>query len=683
MHGSLIHPTGKSLAVALVLALLGAGCGASAAPSSLHAGALDEGVEDVLTEDTTVHIGSGTITALAGFRRRVFQDGHVVLTGPEGDLRMAFFVAPTSTPREELVRNSWSRFAPGVVLTLDGITDAPPERGWTSITVFRYPVDASTSRIRQAIVFAKDDETFVVMIDGALAGVERRGANMMTTLGSLTREGIGDTSWRGRTVLALDEAKRAEFRAFVQRAMEGFGVPGAAVGYVHGEEVYAEGFGVREAGHPEPVTSDTLFMIGSTTKSFLTLLQARLVDRGVLRWDEPLHEILPSFDFADHAVAQQVLLRHTVCACTGMPRHDYETFFNIPERTAEGNVVELARLSPTTGFGETFQYSNQLVAVGGYATAHRLHPELPLFDAWDRSVRDEVLNPLGMTLTTTRISEAVRHPHAMPHSQDWQGNPRAFDLQLERGIEAFGPCGALWSNVDEMLRYVRMSLAEGVLEDGTRLVSEANYRMRETPGVQISTGLHYGLGLVVDTSHEVMRAGHGGATFGFNGSEGWYRELGIGLVVLTNARGAEGLSQLIEAKLTELVLGLEPTADANLEAALVSRRQEMSEAAERTNAAPDLAPLRPWLGHYTTDAHLDFTLREDHGTLVLDEGTWNSRVGLAHNPTDPLDQLVLLDAPFAGVSFSRREEAGSRVLILEAGQSVYRFVQGSSPSPAH
>jgi len=229
-----------------------------------------------------------------------------------------------------------------------------------------------------------------------------------------------------------------------------------------------------------------------------------------------------------------------------------------------------------------------------------------------------------------------------------------------------------------------MSLAEGVLEDGTRLVSEANYRMRETPGVQIATGRHYGLGLMLDTTHEVMRAGHGGATLGFNGNEGWYRELGFGLVVLTNTRGAAGFTNVVEAKLVSLVLGLPADAvEESLQAAITHRQAELAEAAQRIRVSADIATMRPWLGHFETDTGLDFTVREEAGVLVIDEGTWHSRVGLLHNPTDPLEQFILLDAPLAGVTFSRREEAGTRVLILEAGQSVYRFVQGSAASPAH
>ena len=179
-----------------------------------------------------------------------------------------------------------------------------------------------------------------------------------------------------------------------------------------------------------------------------------------------------------------------------------------------------------------------------------------------------------------------------------------------------------------------------------------------------------------------MRVGHGGATLGFYGEEGWYRELGFGLVVLTNTRGATGFANLVEMKLS--MLGLPANlAEEALQSAITLRQTELAEAAQRIRVSADAETMRPWLGHFETDTGLDFTVREDAGAFVVDEGTWHSRVGLLRNPTDPLEQFVLLDAPFAGVSFSRREEAGSRVLILEAGQSVYRFVQGSSPSPAH
>ncbi len=84
----------------------------------------------------------------------------------------------------------------------------------------------------------------------------------------------------------------------------------------------ATGHGVRSLATGKPVTPTTRFMIGSTTKSLTTLLMAVLADRGLLTWDTPVTQILPSFALGDAATTAAVTLRHTVCACTGMPRQD-------------------------------------------------------------------------------------------------------------------------------------------------------------------------------------------------------------------------------------------------------------------------------------------------------------------------------------------------------------------------
>ena len=95
-----------------------------------------------------------------------------------------------------------------------------------------------------------------------------------------------------------------------------------------GEVVFLQGFGVREFGQPEPVTADTLLGIGSVTKSFSLLLTATLVDAGRLSWDTPLVDLLPTFAVADPALSPRLTARDAFCACTGLPRRDFEFIFN-------------------------------------------------------------------------------------------------------------------------------------------------------------------------------------------------------------------------------------------------------------------------------------------------------------------------------------------------------------------
>jgi CubicO group peptidase (beta-lactamase class C family) len=66
----------------------------------------------------------------------------------------------------------------------------------------------------------------------------------------------------------------------------------------------------------------------------------------------------------------------------------------------EDRITEMRQMSPTTGFGETFQYSNYLAAAGGFAAAHSFAPDLSLADAYDRAMRQLVFEPLGMKQTS-------------------------------------------------------------------------------------------------------------------------------------------------------------------------------------------------------------------------------------------------------------------------------------------
>jgi len=82
--------------------------------------------------------------------------------------------------------------------------------------------------------------------------------------------------------------------------MNQWAVPGLAVAVVKdGEVVFAKGYGVREVGRPERVDENTIFEIGSMTKSFTTAAAAILVDEGKLQWDSLITSYLPGYQFSD------------------------------------------------------------------------------------------------------------------------------------------------------------------------------------------------------------------------------------------------------------------------------------------------------------------------------------------------------------------------------------------------
>ena len=141
------------------------------------------------------------------------------------------------------------------------------------------------------------------------------------TLISSAAAALAFAPWAGRVLaqggaqgttgapVASDKAADAlfgELDARIETAMKRYHVPGVAVGvYWQGRE-HLKGFGVTNVDHPLPVDADTLFRIGSTTKTFTATAMMRLVDQGRVDLTAPARKVLPDLKLADEAVAKSV-----------------------------------------------------------------------------------------------------------------------------------------------------------------------------------------------------------------------------------------------------------------------------------------------------------------------------------------------------------------------------------------
>jgi len=176
------------------------------------------------------------------------------------------------------------------------------------------------------------------------------------------------TDLRGVAPLPLTGERRAAFEAYVAGALLRYQVPGASVAVVqNGDVVYLRGLGVTAFGGTRPVTPDTMMMVGSITKSMTTMLAAGLVDGGRLGWDTSLVDLLPGFAVGDPALTRSLTVRDAFCNCSGIPGRSREPYFAGAPATPEAVVRSLAGVAPTAARGERYQYTNSLVAAGGYA----------------------------------------------------------------------------------------------------------------------------------------------------------------------------------------------------------------------------------------------------------------------------------------------------------------------------
>ena len=95
---------------------------------------------------------------------------------------------------------------------------------------------------------------------------------------------------------AINKPGLGDFDDFVNEALKDWKVPGVAVAVIHGDKVILlKGYGYRDMEKRLPVTPDTLFGIGSITKSFTVTALGMEMDEGKVDWDKPVRDYLPTF----------------------------------------------------------------------------------------------------------------------------------------------------------------------------------------------------------------------------------------------------------------------------------------------------------------------------------------------------------------------------------------------------
>src|SRR3984885_532073 len=145
------------------------------------------------------------------------------------------------------------------------------------------------------------------------------------------------------TVEAQDRTNWSSLDQYINSSMKDWKVPGASVAIVRdGAVVYMKGFGVRDIRTNQPVTTDTLFDIGSCTKAFTSADVAMLVDEGKMQWDGKVNSYIPFFHLHDPLADENVTMRDILLHRTGLPGIDLLWFID-PEASREELIRKIGR----------------------------------------------------------------------------------------------------------------------------------------------------------------------------------------------------------------------------------------------------------------------------------------------------------------------------------------------------
>ena len=602
----------------------------------------------------------------------------IVLLAPDGDSRIAIVESSVTEP-DAAVAAAWEAVRPGVKRALRLTTPAPGRDGWDEQRNYSYETSPNERRAVGATALRRGATWTVWLVDGAQATMEQRGAQVGLARQSLRPKGYTEESFAGRKAHPLDPARVKQITDFVENAMRELSVPGVALALVdNGTVVFDGGFGVRELGKPEKVDAGTTFMIASNTKPLTTLLMASLVDAGKLDWDTPVTKVYPAFKLGDAATTQQVLVKHLLCACTGLPRQDYDWLFEFKGATPASVMRTLGGMQPTTKFGDLFQYSNLMAAAAGYVAGHAVSPGKELGAAYDEAMQARVFGPLGMKTATFDIARAEQGNHARPHGIDADGKVVVASMGFNHSIFPARPAGAAWTSAGDLLKYVQLELARGKLPDGRVLVSEKNLLARRARQVAVGETGAYGMGLSINTKWNVQVLSHGGSMLGYKSDMLMLPEHGVGAVILTNADPGGMLLGPFRRRLLEVLFDGKPEATDNLLTSVRQFKANVAKNRERLTIPADPAAAAKLAARYHNAALGSITVKAGNGAPVFDFGEWKSAVASRKNDDGTLS-FVTIDPP-GGFEFV----VAGTTLVLRDSQHEYVFApeSGSTPSSA-
>lgn len=347
------------------------------------------------------------------------------------------------------------------------------------------------------------------------------------------------------SVSAIADAQRkpatplAGLDAYIEKAMQDHQVPGLAIAVVRNDSVvFAKGFGVRKLGSPERVDENTLFAIGSASKSFTAASVAMLVDEGKVKWDDPATKYLPGFQLHDPYASRELSVRDLLSHRSGLARGDLLWYGSSLSR--EDILQRVRYLKPSWSFRSQFGYQNLMYLAAGQLAAGVSGM------SWDDFIQRRIFQPLGMTASNTSVRALAGQANvAQPHSKiDDTVRTVAW-----RNIDNIAPAGSINSNVVDMAKYARLQLNEGKW-NGKALITGGAHAEMWTPHTVIpmvgfwkavSPGAHlsaYGLGWFLQDYRGRLVVQHGGNIDGMSANVALLPEEKTGVVVLTNLNGA-------------------------------------------------------------------------------------------------------------------------------------------------
>ncbi len=450
---------------------------------------------------------------------------------------------------------------------------------------------------------------------------------------------------------------------FVVATAARFGIPGVAVGvWVDGQEVHAC-HGVTSVDNPLPVDRNTLYVLGSVTKTYTATALMRLVAEGRVELDAPVRRYVPELRLKDEQAAAGVTVLNLLDHTAGLDWGNLDDTGDGDDALAVyvAKMAELALIAPP---GARASYSQ-----AGYNLAGRIVEKVTGL-TYERAVASLVFEPLRLSHSFFALGDVMTRRFAVGHNLGEDGTLSI--ARLWKHWRGNSPGAGIASSVSDQLRWARFHLGDGRAESGVRVLpAEVLHRMKEpTVALQGSTlGDALGIGWFLRDVDGVRTVGHGGSANGQFAELLSVPERGFAVVSLSNA-GPDGIpfNQAVVRWALQTYLGV-------------------------TDRDPEPLPYdearaREVIGSYEIDA-MTLTIGTDGAGLTLDvrikpeiRAAADTELPPDHAPADlgllPSDEYIISSGGLKGQrGFFTRDESGAVMGVDLAGRLFNRVPTAS------
>lgn len=341
-----------------------------------------------------------------------------------------------------------------------------------------------------------------------------------------------------------NQKKINELKKQVNEWREELKVPGCVLGISYGDEEFTFGSGVTSVDNSLDANDETLFQIGSITKTFTATAMMRLVEDGKLDLNAPIQTYLPDFRVKDEEVSKNVTVKHLITHSAGWTGDVFTDTGTNDDSLAEyvQQMADLAQLAPPD---RVFSYNNS-----AFCTAGRVI-EAVTGEVYETAMKELIFEPLGLNRSFFFPKDIITYRFAVGHRIDEE---QGALVQRPWAIpRASNPAGGISCDIKDLLAYARFHMGDGnpiLKSESLTVMHSPHFAINNVTG---SMGLAWFAGDVAGTK----TLQHGGGTIGQISQLQLIPEHHFAFGMLTNADKGGALIRKTEKWILKEFLGLE------------------------------------------------------------------------------------------------------------------------------